>query len=350
MSIYLGDTKITGSGVQIDSALSSTSEHAVTNAAISNPLIYVTKYVQNKVIEEMQTEEIVDATYLVSSTGAIQQVDLDLSGNTSLKKLTVAGTQSDSLNNLSSVLVSNEAPFDNATAPQLNVSYTGLDRAALVNLFNSMPYNVGYTVVGSPTISSGVASGFSSSNYLDSQKFTGYNSDFEFNVAFNTIDTISDCGLLSGSSYLYGGILISNNKVRFAARIDAETTQTFSVSSNVYLTANTPYVANAKREGNTLTLKLYKNGVLEDTATGDLTGVILSSNIAAIRIGRNSGGSFNGSIDLNETYININGVPWFTGKAAMTKTCNVTGCTGTADLTAEDKAIATDKGWALTIS
>ena len=41
MGIYLGDTKITGTGVQIDSALSSTSNHAVTNAAITNALTEV---------------------------------------------------------------------------------------------------------------------------------------------------------------------------------------------------------------------------------------------------------------------------------------------------------------------
>lgn len=39
---------------------------------------------------------------------------------------------------LKGLTVSNEAPFTGAS-PQLNVSYTGLDRAALVNLFNSLP-------------------------------------------------------------------------------------------------------------------------------------------------------------------------------------------------------------------
>ena len=34
----------------------------------------------------------------------------------------------------------------------------------------------------------------------------------------------------------------------------------------------------------------------------------------------------------------------------MTKTISVVGCTGTADLTADDKAIATNKCWSLTLS
>lgn len=35
--------------------------------------------------------------------------------------------------------VSNQAPFDYGTAPQINVSYTGMDRQALVTLFNDLP-------------------------------------------------------------------------------------------------------------------------------------------------------------------------------------------------------------------
>ena len=53
--------------------------------------------------------------------------------------------------------------------------------------------------------------------------------------------------------------------------------------------------------------------------------------------------------DLNETYIKVNGVPWFTGKPAMTKTCSIVGATGTADLTQEDKNIILNKGWSLTV-
>lgn len=43
------------------------------------------------------------------------------------------------ITNLVGLIVSNEAPFNYETAPQINVSYTAMDRAALVRLFNSMP-------------------------------------------------------------------------------------------------------------------------------------------------------------------------------------------------------------------
>lgn len=58
---------------------------------------------------------------------------------TPTKKLTFGGTSSKRIDGLKGLTVNSSAPFDNATAPQLDVKYTGLDRVALVNLFNSMP-------------------------------------------------------------------------------------------------------------------------------------------------------------------------------------------------------------------
>ena len=42
--------------------------------------------------------------------------------------------------------VSNQAPFSGST-PQINVSYTGMDRAALVQLFNDLPTVSGGQVI-----------------------------------------------------------------------------------------------------------------------------------------------------------------------------------------------------------
>lgn len=207
----------------------------------------------------------------------------------------------------------------------------------------------GGTVVGSLTVTDGVASGFSSSKYIEYEKFTGYNNDFEFNVDFTTASSVQDvAGLVLGRDYLYGGIMIRNKKARFAGRT-ADGDTTFSVESGVTLTANTQHTVNAKREGNILTLTLYKNGILEDTSTGDLTGVTFSSNIASICIGRNAGGSFNGSINLNNTYIKSGSTYWYRGMVPQVKTCSIVGAMGTADLTQEDKNIILNKGWSLTV-
>ena len=69
-------------------------------------------------------------------------------------------------------------------------------------------------------------------------------------------------------------------------------------------------------------------------------------NLLRNRVGSSGGDSW---MDLNETYIKVNRVPWFTGKPAMTKTCSIVGATGTADLTQDDKNIILNKGWSLTV-
>lgn len=84
----------------------------------------------------------------LTSASSLYPTDLDLSNNTTLKKLGIYGGSSHRIDGLKSLKVSTEAPFDNATAPQINVSYTGLDKTALINLFNSLP-----TVSNGQTIS-----------------------------------------------------------------------------------------------------------------------------------------------------------------------------------------------------
>ena len=109
---------------------------------------------------------------LISNAVSLKDTYLDLGYASQLKRLGIYGYSGNVISGLKQLLVSQQAPFDYASAPQINVAYTGLDQNALVALFNSLPYNVGYTVVGSPTIQNGVAIGFSSNNCL---KLNGQN-------------------------------------------------------------------------------------------------------------------------------------------------------------------------------
>lgn len=68
----------------------------------------------------------------------LENTVIDVSQNTTLTELSIGGSSSARIDGLKGLTVSPEAPF-NGTSPQINVSYTGLDRNALVNLFNSMP-------------------------------------------------------------------------------------------------------------------------------------------------------------------------------------------------------------------
>lgn len=265
------------------------------------------------------------------------------------------------------VTVSNEAPFSANAAPQLNVSNTGMDRAALVNLFKSMPYNVGYEVVGNPTITNGVASGFGDNNYITlSQKPTQDFSNFEIQTTFTMSSAVvgqyEDILRIIKSNNEYSNFYLytwpATGRFRFYAAFEDYThpaepsRKNFELGAIVEPSLNYTYYIKVISSGNSLTAILYNKtlGIEVDRKTED--GVFKIQNSSTINFGTATAQArhFSGSIDLNETYIKVNGVPWFTGKAAMTKTCNVVGCTGTADLTAEDKAIATDKGWALTLS
>lgn len=82
----------------------------------------------------------------ITNASSLQSTNIDLSSKDDLKKLDIYGTSSYRIDGLKSLKVSNEAPF-NGTSPQINVSYTGLERPALVELFNSLP-----TVSGGQTI------------------------------------------------------------------------------------------------------------------------------------------------------------------------------------------------------
>lgn len=70
---------------------------------------------------------------------SLENTVIDDSQNTARKVFRLYGTSTNPTSGLKGLTVSNVAPFDYATAPQIDVSYTGLDRAALVNLFNSLP-------------------------------------------------------------------------------------------------------------------------------------------------------------------------------------------------------------------
>ena len=63
---------------------------------------------------------------------------LDLSVVDYHTRVRIYGTSSVRMNGLKGLVVSSSSPFT-GTSPQIDISYTGLNRAALVALFNSLP-------------------------------------------------------------------------------------------------------------------------------------------------------------------------------------------------------------------
>ena len=95
--------------------------------------------------QSLQQLPAVDMSYcqraypFVSNAVSLKDTYLDLGYATQLKRFGFYGTSQYPINGLKQLLVSPQAPFDYASAPQINVAYTGLDTNALAALFNSLP-------------------------------------------------------------------------------------------------------------------------------------------------------------------------------------------------------------------
>lgn len=80
-----------------------------------------------------------NAKDFLKNNTSLQNTVLDLSEATSLAIIGVNGDSTHFVGGLKGLTVSSSAPLASTTSPQINVSYTGMDRAAIINLFNSMP-------------------------------------------------------------------------------------------------------------------------------------------------------------------------------------------------------------------
>lgn len=78
------------------------------------------------------------AASMLKGCTSLKDTFLDMQPATGLTRVDVSGTSTERIDGLKGLLVSSAAPFS-GTSPQINASYTGLNRAALVNLFNSLP-------------------------------------------------------------------------------------------------------------------------------------------------------------------------------------------------------------------
>ncbi len=104
-----------------------------------------------------------DMTDFITNATALNDTALDVSAATGLTKIGCYGTAAYPMRGFKRLKVSASAPFSGA-APQINVGYTGMDRAALVALFNSLP-----TVSGGQVCIITGASGAAALNSADIQ-------------------------------------------------------------------------------------------------------------------------------------------------------------------------------------
>lgn len=170
--------------------------------------------------------------------------------------------------------------------------------------------SVGYTIVGSPTIVDGVASGFSVSNYLNlSSTLTSFD---EIVVSFipGTYSSGRNVLFKTGINDYRGAFQqVSGTQGQYFY------TKTDNTAGNRYVPC-TPGIVNIFKiqyiSENSISCILSRQGY--EDSTFDLTDVDISATFGgSIYLGRGTSAynAWSGSIDLNNTYIKVNGQPWF---------------------------------------
>lgn len=110
-----------------------------TNANIYSAFRSVRKL--KKMPPENYTSAIQRMDNYLTQAAELEDTIIDARDATALKVIGVFGDSSYFASSIKGLRVSSSAPFDYGTPPQINVnvSYTGMDRAALVQLFNDLP-------------------------------------------------------------------------------------------------------------------------------------------------------------------------------------------------------------------
>lgn len=183
---------------------------------------------------------------------------------------------------------------------------------------------VGYSVVGNPTIVDGIVSGFSNSDYLQLNQIVGANDarTFEISTKFTTPSTFTRGGSIVGISTFHNyGIRISSytgTSAALAGQVYSNSTYSTVTSGTSSLQPNTTYYCRflVDFENGTLNLQLSTDGTNWASYTGTCPSGYYNASQINWRIG--TGVSNNAdygysacTIDLNETYIKVNGKLWF---------------------------------------
>ena len=326
------------------------------NLLIPNGLDYCFDNTPNLVyLPKINYTNVINMNNFLTNAIALKNTVFDIREAKTAAIIGCYGTSSKFMGNLKSLRISNEAPFDSITSPQINVSYTGMNRIALVQLFNDLPYNVGYTVAGIPTISDNIVSNFSrTDNIQTSQSFVDNGQDFEFVFHIKTPSTAAYTGIFSVGNSAYSAMINFRADKKISANIVRGYGDVTSPMPNIFtqeLALDTWYYIKWERINNVHTISYSIDGV-NYTAGDSATCADHLYNDGGICVygwhAAYSANGYTGSINLNNTYIKVNDDYWFRGQPAITKTLSCVGCTGTADLTNDDKAIAENKFWIIT--
>ena len=182
---------------------------------------------------------------------------------------------------------------------------------------NPYPTQVGYTVVGTPTISeNGVVSDFATSSFLATPPFNPGANPWELVFEFTTGTTFKSQGVMTkigndkGLTPLY-----INSAGNMAIWASSNGTVEDIANSVIYgpCAANTTYRIKQKFTGTNYKIYLWENNSWSLKKTINSSMPIYGSTPFAF--GNNGGNTspFRGTINIKNTYVKINGEYWFNG-------------------------------------
>lgn len=186
---------------------------------------------------------------------------------------------------------------------------------------------VGYTIIGNPTITDGVVSGFSTSEYLNlTQAFNPSNKSFEVCIGFITGSNIATeqymfrSAISAPSQAGRFGFLIGivNNKIVINSSSNSSS-WAGQLTGQTTLSKNTSYVLRTIYDGSSLSAKLSTSGgafatEIPSTSRNPLYNGLTISQLGVYSYNNTYQAPFLGSIDLKSTYIIIDGALFFYGK------------------------------------
>lgn len=186
--------------------------------------------------------------------------------------------------------------------------------------------NVGYTVVGSPNIVNGVASGFSVDDCLKTPAFSPTSNTWEFVCKFTTPSSLEQSGIVTGLGITnsFAPLFITNAQGALSMYLSSNGTSWDIAQTNVaMLSAETTYTIKEEFTGSAYNFYILENGEWTLKKTIESNKHIYGGTAFVFGNNRGTGATFTGgSIDLNSTYIKINGVTWFNGKQQANPTIN----------------------------
>jgi len=189
---------------------------------------------------------------------------------------------------------------------------------------------VGYTKVGSPTISAdGVVSGFSSSNYLTLPIPNSLeNNEVVMKVNFTDVNTVQrpigysiKNSAQGQGTMLSCGVYCQNGLLKWLVGKETSETTLYRIETTYALSTNTWYWIKTRTTDSSAILSISTDGInYTEVATmnnipfsnmeyakGYAIGGVLGNTLSSV---------FSGTIDLNETYIKLGNKLWFNGQQA----------------------------------